>query len=141
MLLTHAAVETCPFGREVPLAKPSGDEDPPVLRADLKLSNAFLGDMPSFSVSDSDSHKMGPQRVGASAHQRRPVTPAPVEDSAPMGDESSPSTRSNSAKRSPDGLAEGAPPLRRARTDNQMEVDITYEDGASRGRFLLVPYV
>ena len=35
---------------------------------------------------------------------------------------------------------EGAPPIRRARADNQMEVDISHEDEAFRNNRLL-PYV
>ena len=51
-----------------------------------------------------------------------------------MEDKSSHSARANSPNRLPDQVAEGAPPIRRVRTDTQMEVDIAQENDALGAR-------
>ena len=73
--------EPCPSQRDVPLAKPSGDEDPPVSPEDLRQSggyvsgSALLGNRISFPESGTDSlRKSGSPRIGASAqHSTREI--------------------------------------------------------------------
>ena len=57
-----------------------------------------------------------------------------------MDDESSHSTVSNSTKRPCARALEGALPVRGARTDSQMEIDISQDNAAFRDRYRCIPH-
>ena len=123
---THVVAEPSFLERDDP-------RDSPRMTNAHVFGDAPLGNRPSSSYLDTDSHMSGSQQMGSLVRPWTREVPPPSGDAAPMEDVSSPSKKVQSDKAS---FLRGG-----ARTRNRMEVDLNQEGSVFRNRCRLAPFL